>query len=266
MSKIQDFVSRTSQMMAAIRAIETENPDGLFADPYAAQLAGAETIAEVELKFKEYEERGMPVVVVRTRFFDDFMMSEVSQLKQVVILAAGMDTRAFRLAWPAETCIYELDRPEVLETKESILENVSPKCQRYAIAADFAQPWSSKLLAAGFKSEEPSLWLLEGLLYYLSETEVKELLKTISELSAIGSRLGADLVNTKLLETQEEELSKYWRYGCDEPEKLFAEHGWQASVIDFGDEEASYDRFTFKFPPREVPNIPRGFLVRATKC
>lgn len=110
MSEIQDFVSRTSQMMAATRAIETENPDGLFADPYAAKLAGPETIAEIEPIFKDYEERGMPIVVVRTRFFDDFMMSEVSQLEQVVILAAGMDARAFRLAWPPETCIYELDR------------------------------------------------------------------------------------------------------------------------------------------------------------
>lgn len=265
MSEIQDFVSRTSQMMAAQRALETERPDALFADRYAARLAGPKAIAWAKPKLKEYEDRGTPMVSVRTRFFDDYLMSAASQLGQVVILAAGMDTRAFRLPWPAETCIYELERPEVLETKESILQNTPPKCQRYAIAADFAQPWSSKLLAAGFKSEQPSLWLLEGLLYYLSETEVKELLKTISELSAIGSRLGGDLINTKVVETEKEEFSKYWRYGCDEPEKLFAENGWKASVVQFGDEEAHFGRFTYQFPPREVPNIPRGFLVRATK-
>lgn len=263
MSEIEDSVSHSSQYMAAVRALETERPDRLFEDPYAARLAGADAMAEIKSKLKDYDDRGMPIVAVRTRFFDDFMQSRASELSQIVILAAGMDTRAFRLPWPPETQIYEIDRPEVLEKKEPILKNTPARCQRYAIATDLGQPWSSKLLASGFQAENPTLWLLEGLLYYLSETAVNQLIETISQLSANGSRLGADLINVKLLQVQSGDLSKYWRYGCDEPEKLFAEHGWKASVIHPGDEGAHYGRFTFQFPPREVPDIPRGFLVTA---
>ena len=73
MSEIQDLVSRSSQFMAAVRALETERPDRLFADPYAAQLAGPEVMAQMEPKLKEYDDRGMPIVAVRTRLFDDFM-------------------------------------------------------------------------------------------------------------------------------------------------------------------------------------------------
>lgn len=265
MSEIQDLVSRSCQLTAAIRALETKRPDRLFEDPLAARLAGSEMIAQTEPKLKEYDDRGTPIVAVRTRFFDDFMISSTSQIDQIAILGAGMDTRAFRLSWLPETCIYELDRPEVLEKKESILQDIPAKCQRICVAADLGQLWSSQLLAAGFQAEKPTLWLLEGLLYYLSETEVDRLLKTVSELSAIGSRLGADLINFKLIQESSEEVSKYWRYGCDEPEKLFAEYGWQASVVQPGEEGAHFGRFTFQFPPREVPNASRGFLVTATK-
>ena len=265
MSELQNTVSRSSQFMAAVRALETKRPDRLFEDPLAAKLAGAELIAYIEPKLKQYDDRGAPIVAVRTRFFDDFMGSYASQINQVVILGAGMDTRAFRLPWPPETCLYELDRPEVLQKKEAILQDTPAKCQRICVAADLGQLSSSQLTDAGFEPEKPTLWLLEGLLYYLSEIEVKRLLTTISELSAIGSCLGADLVNVKLSQDNGDELSKHWRYGSDEPEKLFAEYDWQASVVQPGDEEARFGRFTFQFPPREVPDVGRCFFIRANK-
>ncbi|NER33522.1 MAG: SAM-dependent methyltransferase [Oscillatoria sp. SIO1A7] len=271
MSELQDIVSRSSQLMAAIRALETKRPDRLFEDPYAAQLAGSEIIAQVEPKLKEY---GIRYVEVRTRFFDDFMVSSASQIGQIVILGAGMDTRAFRLPWPPETRLYELDRLEVLQKKESILQDSPAKALRICVAADLGQAWSSQLLATGFQPEQPTLWLLEGLIYYLNETEVDLLLKTISELSAIGSCLGADLLNVKLIQEAVTEWSqsylgdlpeKSWRYGCDEPEKLFTEHAWQASVVQPGDEGAHFGRFTLQFPPREVPDVSRCFFVTANK-
>ena len=108
MSEIKDFVPRTSLFMAGIRAIETERPDRLFEDPFAAKLAGVEILALLEPWKKEYLENGNSVVTVRTRFFDDFLSSSAAKLSQIVILGAGMDTRAFRLPWLSGTHIYEL--------------------------------------------------------------------------------------------------------------------------------------------------------------
>ncbi|MBW4630929.1 MAG: class I SAM-dependent methyltransferase [Iphinoe sp. HA4291-MV1] len=93
MSQIKDLVSLSSRMAAAVRAIETQRPDGLFKDPdpLAAILAGDDIIAEIAPGAQQYEDKGTPIVPVRTRFFDDFLMSQVAQIRQVVILGAGMD-------------------------------------------------------------------------------------------------------------------------------------------------------------------------------
>lgn len=266
MSEIKDFVSLSSRFMAAIRAIETERSDRLFEDPFAAQLAGSETITLIAPKAKAYEDKGTPIVVVRTRFFDDFLMSSVSDIPQVVILGAGMDTRAFRLPLPSGIHVYEIDQPEVIETKESILKNTLAKTNRHTIKANLRQPWSNLLREQGYRADIPSVWLVEGLLYYLSDLEVNNLLKTISDLSATGSCLGADLVNVKALQSQQKsgELGKYWRSGYDQPENLFAAYGWKASVVQPGDEEANFGRYK-RQPPRNIPDIARSFFVTAKK-
>jgi methyltransferase (TIGR00027 family) len=109
--------------------------------------------------------------VVRTHFFDDFLLyaSWGAGVRQVVLLAAGMDARAFRLSWAPGTRLYELDRPEALITKEEILAQtgVSPACQRRLIGADLVghPSWSEALLRAGYEPQEPSAWLMEGLLF-----------------------------------------------------------------------------------------------------
>ena len=265
MSEIKDFVGSTSRMMAAVRAIETQRADRLFEDPLAAQLAGDEMIAEVIPKVKEYENRGTPVVAVRTRFFDDFLMSVARSIRQVVILGAGMDTRAFRLTWHPDTQLYEIDKPEVLQLKESLLENSQALCHRHSLSIDLKQPWHDLLVAQGYQIDIPSVWLVEGVFYYLNENEVHDLLKTISNLSAPTSWLGTDLINTTLILQINNELSKYWRYGCEEPETLFATYGWRASVVQPGDEQAHFGRFTYKFPPRNLPDVARSFFVTAFK-
>ena len=265
MSEIKDFVCLTSQLMAARRAIETKRPDRLFEDPFATKLAGAEAFALLEPdKNIVIAEEGRPYLAVRTRFFDDFLISLAPKLRQVVILGAGMDTRAFRLSWSSGTHVYEIDKPEVIAYKNSILKDTPAKSHRHAIAGDLSESWSDLLLAQGYRTDLPSVWLLEGLLMYLDEAEVHELLNTISTLTATGSYLGADLVNVKSLEG-DNKMKKHWRSGFDEPEKLFAAHGWKASVVQPGDEEANFGRYTNKLPPRAVPDAKRVFLITATK-
>lgn len=264
MSEIQDVVSRSSRVMAAIRAIETQRIDGLFKDPLAAKLAGEELIAEITPTAQKYEDDGMPIVIVRTRFFDDFLMSEAASIKQVVILGAGMDTRAFRLPWQRDTQIYELDRPEVLEYKTSVLGNIESKCERHLISVDITEPWAEKLIASGYQVEIPSVWLMEGLLYYLSDQEVHKLLKVITQMSVPMSWLGADLINSHIISQSTEKLSQHWKYGCDDPEKLLSTYNWEASVLQPGEEGASYGRFTSKFQPRNILDASHYFFVKAS--
>ena len=265
--KIQDKVSLTSRYMAAIRAIEHRRPDRLFSDPLAEKLAGAEIIAETIPRVQKFEERGTPVVAVRTRFFDDFLLSSAKSIRQIIILGAGMDTRAFRLPWHPDTKLYELDRPDVMQLKTSLFDSTPANCNRQVISIDLRDSWSKQLIERGFETTRPSIWLLEGLLYYLSESEGRTLLNEITNLSADGSFLGADLVNEKnrQLNKPKNAQNPKWKSGCDEPEKLFTSFGWEASVVQYGDETASFGRFKHKLPPREVPDVARGFLVTARK-
>ncbi len=265
MPEIKDLVSLSSRMMAAVRAIETQRPDGLFKDPLAALLAGEDMIAEITPNVQKYEDKGTPMVAVRTRFFDDFLVSNLRDIKQIVILGAGMDTRAFRLPLSSETHIYELDRPEVLEYKASVLGDNKSKCHHHLIGIDIKENWSEQLIASGYQVELPCIWLMEGFLYYLSEKEVNELLTTITQLSAQQSLLCADLINSYFVSNSTEALSQKWKYGCDDPEKFLSTYDWQASTIQAGDDEANYGRFTYKFQPPNITNVPHYFLVTAIK-
>lgn len=273
--EIKEEVCRTALVMAVKRAIETDRIDQLFNDSLAAQLAG-ET-GQAWRKKWEQKDNGNPLgsqlrvqfVAVRTRFFDDFILSVLPEVQQVVFLGVGLDTRAFRLPFPPQTRLYELDLPELTQYREAILLDLPAKCHRQAIAADLTQPWSHLLLQKGFEVEAPTLWLMEGLLMYLNEVEVNELLKMISQLSADGSYLGADLVSVKSWQVgakhQNGLISKHWRFGTDEPEQLFAAKGWNASVIQPGEIRANYGRYAVELTPREIKGMRRSFLVTAKK-
>lgn len=270
---INDAVGRTAQIMAAKRAIETERSEGLFADPFADRLAGAE-LASLKKRWQQKYGSNLEdlakslarFVAVRTRFFDDFLMSS-GNLRQVVILGAGMDARAFRLPWPPGTRLYEVEKPEVMAKKNALLQDATPKSDRRAIGADLTDPaWSEELLKAGYQVSLPSVWLLEGLLMYLDEIQVRCLLETITRLSAAGSCLGADLISVKSAQVGREKggrVGGHWRFGTDEPERLFEYYGWQASVVQTGDEEANFGRYTKKPPPRSEKNLRRSFLAIA---
>lgn len=255
------FVPFSARLTAAMRAKETAREDSLFKDIFADRLAGSEAYELLEQKFTAQD---IAYLAVRTRYFDDFIVSACSDANQLVILGAGMDTRSFRLSIPINTKVYELDQPDVHAYKKSILQKYSPKCQRHIIESDLSQPWMHLLLEKGFDVDAPSVWLLEGLLMYLDPLVVDDLLSTISSLVNSESKLVLDTVNVKGLEY--EPFKGHFRFGVDCPEEYLAKYGWKATVKQPGDEEASFDRFTESFPPREVPDIGRIFLITAERA
>ncbi|BAU14499.1 hypothetical protein LEP3755_50470 [Leptolyngbya sp. NIES-3755] len=252
------FVPFTARMMAAMRARETSREDRLFNDPFAATLAGEEAFQRVDLQLTPQDQA---YIAVRTRFFDDFLAG--SQMGQVVLLASGLDSRAYRFPWGPEVKLYELDHPEVLAYKADLLKDTNPSCQHHLIAADLTQPWEEKLLSAGYSPSSPSVWLIEGLLMYLSEAQAHNLLESVSRLSTHGSQLGVDLINVKSLEYGP--YQGYFQFGTDMPEKLLSDYRWQVKVTQPGDEGANFGRYLESSPPREVPNVMRVFLVEANK-
>ncbi|WP_156669729.1 class I SAM-dependent methyltransferase [Mycobacterium sp. E3339] len=208
---IKTSVGSTAVMVAAARAVETERPDALIRDPYAKLLvtnAGAGVLwehmldPEVAAKIEALDadsaahlEHMRSYQAVRTHFFDTYFKDAVAAgIRQVVILASGLDSRAYRLEWPAGTTVYELDQPEVLAYKSTTLaENgVTPSAERREVAIDLRQDWPAALRAAGFDPTARTAWLAEGLLMYLPAEAQDRLFTLIGELSPAGSRVSAE--------------------------------------------------------------------------
>nr|MDT0663437.1 SAM-dependent methyltransferase [Micromonospora sp. DSM 115978] len=277
-----DAVERTALLTAALRAAETSRPDRLYDDPYAAQLAGQvgrDLLAEVvRVTFPPDRPSELPSTpdynAIRTRYLDDRLRKLVGDqaIGQVVLAPAGVDSRAYRLDWPEKLRWFEVDRPAVLAYKEERLAGLSPRVRRDTVPADLtADGWEARLTAAGFQPDQPSVWLLEGLLYYLPEERVRELLGRIRAVAAPGSRVLADLVNEAALTLPNmQNLLKVfadwgcpWVFGTGDPEGLFAAYGMTARVVQPGDPEASYGRWPDPVPPRSVEGVRRVFFVDA---
>ncbi len=209
---IATSVGTTAVMVAAARAAETGQPDPLITDPYADILvAGAGTgtwttmlddrilekataidpeVAAIFRHMRNYQ-------AVRTHFFDEhFTKAADAGIRQIVILASGLDSRAYRIEWPAATTVFELDQPKVLEYKAAILaENgVKPAAQLREVAVDLRHDWPNALRENGFDADQPTAWLAEGLLMYLPADAQDRLFKLITELSAPGSRIAVETV------------------------------------------------------------------------
>ncbi|OKH39775.1 hypothetical protein NIES2119_05890 [[Phormidium ambiguum] IAM M-71] len=276
--RTQKAISHTALIVAAKRAIEHQRSDRLFDDPFADKLAADEIPVLLERWQKlgdnltQIKAKRTRFIAVRTRFYDDFLMSAQLLSSQVVILGAGMDARAFRLPWCKGTRVYEVDRSEVLDYKNSILQDVPAKCIRSVIKADLTDNWSESLLSQGFSVTNPSIWLLEGVLMYLPEIAVLKLLQTISELSVDGSFLAADFVSVKSVEIGEKaresdrgRVLRHWQFGSDRPENLLQNYGWDATVVQPGEEGANFGRYSECPPSRNVPGTRQVFLVTAKK-
>ncbi|HKR02690.1 MAG TPA: SAM-dependent methyltransferase [Pyrinomonadaceae bacterium] len=268
-----DAIAKTSLLVAAMRAVETkrsEDEGRLFNDPFAEALAGSEGFSLLEQVRAEVGEQ--PSIALRTRYFDERIGEGLAQgIRQIVILAAGLDARAYRLSFPAGTRVFELERQEVLNYKQEKLGNTLPHCARYAVGVDLREDWQSKLIQAGMNAAERTLWLVEGLLLYLDEAAVLTLFEKIDSLSAPDSILLFDVLGRSLLDAPQmakqlqfsEKLGAPWLFGVDEPEEFMEQFGWKAVATQPGEVEPA--RWRFPNAPRHIPNVPRIFFVEARK-
>lgn len=196
MTPSPDGVGRTSISVAKLRAVESARADALFTDPLAEHFVAAAggrpgwrgALGRLRPGALRRRIAMATFIAVRTRFFDDFLRAAGGQ---VVILAAGMDTRAFRLRFAEGTRVFEIDLPEVLAFKREVLahHDALPRCERIEVPADLLDDWAAALVAAGFDAGRPTMWTVEGLLVYLTDTGGDRLLRRVGELSAPGSRL-----------------------------------------------------------------------------
>ncbi|MFC4120228.1 SAM-dependent methyltransferase [Nonomuraea zeae] len=237
------------------RARESARPDRLFDDPYASAFVAAAgyTAASGEL-FADH-------LAFRTRFFDGYLTG--SGCRQVVLLAAGLDSRAYRLDWAPGVRVFELDLPELLAFKERVLADMGarPSCERVAVPVDLREDWPGALRAAGFEAGEPAAWLAEGLLIYLDAGESARLLTGVGELSARGSRLAfehdpaaaAGLMERARTMPRLRRVAELWRGGLGEDAAAWlGECGWRTRTFERAALAAEYGR----------PSTGRGgFLV-----
>jgi methyltransferase (TIGR00027 family) len=269
-------LAATARWIAAVRAQESRRPDRLLDDPWAARLAGAE--GEEWLRARA----GSPalvVIAIRARFFDDFLRQVTAGegITQVVLVAAGLDTRAYRLAWPARVRVrvFELDQPEVLARKQEVLDSAgaAPGCVRLAIGVDLAGPWNIALRDGGFDPQAPSCWLAEGFLFYLPPQAITRLLDQLTGLAAAGSRLGFDIVNTATLThpltrpwiDMQARLGAPWLGTLDDPAAFLAGRGWEATLTQPGEPAASYGRWPFPVLAPGLAGAPRNWFITARR-
>ncbi|MEE6175330.1 class I SAM-dependent methyltransferase [Mycobacterium sp. 050134] len=203
-------VGVTATMVAAGRAMATKDPRGLIDDPFAEPLVRAVGVdfftkmMDGELDFAAIE-GSSPVrmraivdgMAVRTRYFDDYFLHAADTgVRQAVILASGLDSRAYRLPWPSGTVVYEIDQPRVIEFKTTTLASIGaqPTATRHAIPMDLRGDWPAALTAAGIDVSAPIAWLAEGLLIYLPPDAQDRLFDNITELSVPGSTIATEFV------------------------------------------------------------------------
>jgi methyltransferase (TIGR00027 family) len=203
-------VGATATGVAASRALATKQPIPLIRDPYADALVKAvglehcNKIADGELDYGDDPlfnlQQMCEQIAVRTRFFDDFFIGAASAgIQQAVILASGLDTRAYRLPWPQEAVVFEIDQPQVIEFKSGLLESLGahPAAHRRAVSIDLRDDWPKALRDNGFDPTKPTAWIAEGLLIYLPPDAQDRLFDNITALSAPGSRLATEHMDIK---------------------------------------------------------------------
>ena len=211
-------------------------------------------------------------------FFDNFLQRITSQeaIQQVVLLAAGLDTRAFRLTWPAGMQIFELDQPAVMQYKEQVLRSLDAQlaCGRKMIEVDLTNAWQASLVQAGFDLDRPSVWLLEGFLFYLPNERITQILDEVSDLAAPGSWLGFDINNsavltspwTRLWVDMQASYGAPWIGSLDDPKAFLAERGWEVALSQAGQPEANHGRWKLPVIPVTQPDMPHNWYVVAKKA
>ncbi|WP_367130782.1 MULTISPECIES: SAM-dependent methyltransferase [Streptomyces] len=268
-----ETVSYTSQWTAAARALESERSDALFVDPLARALAEPKGFELLD----HYGGGGLvEFVAVRTRYLDDAINDAVKKgIRQVVLIAAGMDTRAYRLSLPDDVTVYEVDHQALIDEKEKRLAQLgspAPTVTLQRVGADLAGDWSASLRAAGFDTTLPTLWIPEALLFFLTEEQSATLMRTFAANSAPGSQVAVDILSKALLRSPATQifLSSLnedgipWLFGTDEPEEFMAGTGWTVRELkEPGEPGAGEGRWPYAVQPREVKGAARNWLLRA---
>jgi methyltransferase (TIGR00027 family) len=259
-------VGATATMVAAARAMASTADDALINDPFAEPLVRAvgvdffTRLVTGELRPEDLDSDSESVgmqrmtdnMAVRTKFFDEFFLSATEGgIRQAVILASGLDSRAYRLAWPAGTTVYEIDQPDVIEFKTRTLAELGaePTAERRTVAMDLRYDWPSALIEEGFDPNQPTVWSAEGLLGYLPPDAQDRLLDTITELSAPGSQVAVESVpnidpadHEKAIERMQAASERWRDHGFDldfaelvylgdrnEAAAYLGDHGWRLS-------------------------------------
>jgi methyltransferase (TIGR00027 family) len=304
--EITESVGATALGVAAARAAETESEHPLISDPFArvfldaagdgvwnwhsaSQLPTEVLESEPELVLQMQAMVGY--MASRTAFFDEFFLDVArAGIRQVVILAAGLDARSWRLPWPDGTTVYELDQPRVLEFKSSTLREhgAEPACHRVGVPVDLRQDWPAALQQAGFDASAPSAWSAEGLMPYLPAAAQDLLFNRVQGLTVTGSRVAVEALGPEFLDPEfrakrRERLDRIravmsevdpqrevprtdelWYF--EEREDVgdwFCRHGWGVTVTSAQDLMAGYGRK----PPKEVEDAaPQNRFVSAQRA
>lgn len=270
-------VGITALGVAATRAMETTRDDALIDDPYAAKFveragerlpvplptslgtaAAPGNGAGEDEDWRRFFLAMAGYMGVRSRFFDDwFADAAASGVRQAVILAAGLDTRAYRLSWPDGTQLFEIDQPRMLEFKDEVLadEGAVAGCTRHTVPIDLREDWADALARAAFSADRPTAWLAEGLLPYLPGEAAEGLFETIDRLSAPGSRLAAEDMGqgAKDIVREPKYAAMQQRYGVDmaamwpegkrpDPCAWFRAHDWRVETVRADDAAHRYGR------------------------
>ena len=265
---IATSVGVTAVMVAAARAAESRRDDRLINDPYAEILISgaapggweymvddsiAAKLADIDAEAAAIFEQMRTYQAVRTHFFDTFFTEATAAgIRQVVILASGLDARAYRLDWPAGTTVYEIDQPKVLEYKAATLgdHGVQPAAVRHEVAVDLRFDWPAALRDKGFDATQPTAWLAEGLLMYLPADAQNQLFDNITRLSAAGSRIAVETAGRHASDRRTEMRERFERIRTqlglsqtvdvsdliyDDPDRAdvdawLNDHGWRATA------------------------------------
>jgi methyltransferase (TIGR00027 family) len=276
-------VGATATAVAASRAVASQDPDALLHDPWADPLVravGMDTF--VKLIDGQIEHGDDPLlnrramneqIAVRTRFFDEFFLQATEAgIRQAVILASGLDTRAYRLPWPSGTNVFEIDQPQVLAFKTRTLADLGaePTAQRTTVAIDLRDDWPAALRQAGFDPRQPTAWSAEGLLVYLPPEAQDRLFDNIAALSASGSRIATEHMDMRDVPADWAErltersrrigsninLAELFYTGDRNPAADYLRaHGWQTDITTT---EQAYADNGFEVPDDELASFGSG--------
>jgi len=269
-------VGAMATMAAAQRALATSGPHPLIDDPFAAPLVRAvgmdffTRLVNGQIQNPD-SQRMAQRVAVRTRFYDQFFSDATAKgIRQAVILAAGLDARAYRLPWPTGTVVYEVDMPQVTDFKTSTLRSLGaePTVERRTVAVDLRDDWPAALWAAGFDPDAAAAWSAEGLLIYLPPDTQDALFDRITAFSGAGSQLAAEFVpDTAIfadgsLRTFDQQMSQlgfdtnFSELVCHGERSHIIEyltgHGWQVSQRTVGQLHAANG---FDYPDDQVATV-----------